>query len=581
MKHKIILTSLLLASGLSLAAPLNRYVPETALAEFQLNGLSNIKPQITTLIDLESTLLDAGLKYDDAKIAQNLLWGGLGTESSLSVHMVKNDVEVLAVTRVGKSSNKQVQSLMADLAKGKKKPTKLKEGRFVFFAQDGMYYGFQDGLAYVGSHPQLLREFLKRLQNSKLAGLSSQQSFQSTMLNDGGNFKAFVNLKSLMNLVLKEIPQSDQKEFPQAIQALRSLQGLSLSASFTKTGLDGTSVMSFQNLSPELQRLLSYSKTQFNAEVLLRPDVQGYGVNAVDLQGWMDYFVGLVPELKDNLPEAYDRFKGVLGTEMVGIYPAATSGKALSSLAGTNALFGLEITDPEQAQTLLDELVQELEAMGQKDPMTPEIDEDLTEDGMTEMDHGMDHSMDDPMMDEGMEDLFEDFEGVSQPEVPQVTVEKLDGDITCLNFADAGSTASMGELAALSSVLGDAMKVCFKIHQKFLMVGLGADLLNNLPNTPSETLTPSKQQTLFGNRALTGFQWIGADYFKNYASQLRLSNVMLNTLAQDSTEKEAVGFASTLLSGLANLADRTQENVTVSYFENNRVITKSNTTIDW
>ncbi|GEM48073.1 hypothetical protein [Deinococcus cellulosilyticus] len=576
MKHKILLTSLLLASGLTLAAPLNRYVPETALAEFEMNGLRQIKPQINTLIDLESTLLDAGLQYDEASLVQNLLWGGLGLEANLSVHTVRNDVEVLAVTRVDKGSQRLVQKFLADASKGGKKPVKLREGRFVFFQQDDFYFGFQDGLAYASSHPQVLREFFKRLQNSKLPGLSSQQSFQSTMSEDGGNFKAFVNMKLLMSLVLKEVPKSDLDTLPQVINTLKSLQGVSMSAKFTKSGMEGSSIISFQNLSPELQGLLSYAKTDFNANHLITKDVQGYAVSAVNAQGWLDYLVGLVPELEAELPESFDRFKAQLGNEIVAIYPAPVAGKTLSTLSGANVLFGLEVADPVAAQAMLDELVQALEDAQSKPgaDVEPAVDDGMTEE---EMDAPEPELSDEEMLDQPVDP---DPMMAGAPDKPEFQVQKLDGGVTCLDFSQGSDTATMGELAALQGMLGDSMKVCFKIHQNFLMIGLGADALNDLP-TAEQALSPSRQQTLFGNRALTGFQWVGGDYYKNYASQLRLGGVMLGSFAKDSAEKEIMGFATSLVSGLANLADRIEESVSVSYFDKNRVISKSTTKIKW
>ncbi|GGJ21138.1 hypothetical protein [Deinococcus roseus] len=574
MKHKILLTSLLFAGSLSLAAPLNRYVPETALAEFELNDLKQVKPKINTLLDLESTLLDAGLEYDEAKLVQSLIWGGLGTEASLSVHTVKNDVEVLAVTRVDKASQKQVQKLLAEASKDGKKPVRLQEGRYVFFGQEDFYFGFQDGLAYVSSHPQLLREFFKRLQNSKLDSLSRQQSFQSTMADGTGNFRAFVNLKLLMNLALKEVPKSDLESVPEVINAMRSLQGLGLSAKFTASGMEGSSVLSFQNLTPELRGLLAYSKSNFNANTLIAPGVQGYAVGAVNAQGWLDYLVGLVPELSSQLPESYEQFKAQLGTEVVTLYPAASSGKTLSSLTGLGVLFGLEVKDPDEAQTLLDDLVQQLEDLqNQTNTIEPVVD-----DGVTDLDSPPEEmtSEDSGPVDPVDPDPFTSMTS----EKPEFKVQRLDGGITCLDFAQDSENATMSQMAALNGMLGSAMKVCFKIHQNFLMVGLGSDALNALPEA-DQALSPSKQQVYFGSRALTGFQWVGEDYYKNYASQLRLAGVMLGSFAKDSYERQIMGFGTSLLSGFANLSDRIQESVDVSYFENNRLVSKSTTKINW
>jgi hypothetical protein len=353
--------ALLTVLGLAWAAPLTRYFPDNALMTLELNDIQGALDQTgdfgeETLRTMTS-LAEAGLESFSKELSNA---AGLGVFSNLGIRTLAGSLRdasialytgdkdplVLAAVKLA-PAGPIAQGLQSMVLESMREPgRKLREGKFVAMFSEGVWFGMQDGLAYISNSPDLLRGYWRRLMGQNLPVLTRGSRYKSVMDALGPGWARYYFSLSPSALRLASAAGS-----PRIAQALSTLDLHGGSQQITAKGIENRTLTILNPASKDqaLYRLLTYKPERLELLSELPGNAIGIGILGVDTQGWLDYLASQ-EEAKDS-KALLNSLKNYLGNEFAFSSPGLNI-PSLSSLAtGSYGLDSLNYTGIFYAQT--------------------------------------------------------------------------------------------------------------------------------------------------------------------------------------------------------------------------------------
>lgn len=351
MKRLLFVGLWLLVTALAQSTPLTRYFPDHALAVFEINDVQGALEQtgqfgeetLQTLTALAGSglqeLLEDSARQAGFGVAANLgvrsLAGSL-RDAVVAVYTNPRTAEpqFLAVARLGQFGpiGRLVQDAVNKSVQNRRIP-KLREGAYVAAREDEFWFGMQNGLAYLSNNADLLRGYLRRIQGNPQPVLVNGAAYRTAMGGVGrGWLRYYINLSSVAQVINRIEPLP-----PKATAALRTLNVLAGAQAVTTRGVENRTLTL---LNPgggdgELYRLLTYSPERLSLPDQMGAQAVGSFVFALDVPGWLDYFLGwadFIEEIEGGASSESEQarklladLKGYLGNEWGLTVPDTTT----------------------------------------------------------------------------------------------------------------------------------------------------------------------------------------------------------------------------------------------------------------
>jgi hypothetical protein len=366
MKTWVIVLVWCCSCAIAATVPLVRYFPDHALGSIELNDIQGAidatgqfgEETIRTL----TGLLNESLDPDTKKSLGNILGTNLGIrvvlgalrDFNLAVYSnpKTREPQVLLAARInpagvlGRLAGEAYRPMLND-----RSVPKLREGAYVALKEDDFWFGYQNGLIFGSSNPDLLRSYLRRIQGQNLPVLTAGAAYKSAMGSVGpGWFRYYLNLSHIAKAYgsFLELPQ-------EVLASMRTLNMVASSWAVTARGSEGRTAWLLDQGGGDaaLYRLMTHTPPRLELPALANEGATAVASYAIDSAGWLDYIQGwnnLFEQDADEraaAAEAIAKLKQHLGNE----YGLMTSGDFATNLLSTSAFTRL-ITLSDNPETL-------------------------------------------------------------------------------------------------------------------------------------------------------------------------------------------------------------------------------------